>query len=79
MRNLPRKQTKKHKIIIQAVDDFFGTSYPIKQRKLKKGIALWLMKRKKGVKLDNEQKEAVEIIKNNLSDPAYRKLLLETL
>ena len=79
MRRLPRKQTIQHKLIIEAVDDYFGSGCSIKQQKLKTGIALWLMGRKKGVKLDDEQKEAVEIIRNNLADPTYRKSLLKAL
>jgi hypothetical protein len=76
IRRLPRKQTTKHKLIIQAVDDFLGEGYPTAQRKLKKDIALWLMGRKKGVKLNEEQKEAVWYIRKNLSDPTYRQNLL---
>jgi len=75
MRQLPRNKTPKHNQIISAVDDFFGEGCPPADRKLKKDICLWLMKRKRGVSLIEEQKEIVEIIKINLSDPLYRESL----
>lgn len=73
MRQLPRNRTKRHNRIIQAVDDFFGDGQPAKERWLRKNIALWIMNRKKGIKLNDEQKEAMWYIKSNLSDPTYRE------
>jgi hypothetical protein len=76
MRQLPRNKTKEHKIIILATDDYFGEGCSPEDRKLKTNICLWIMGRKKRVLLNDEQKEAVEVIRNNLADITYRKNLV---
>jgi len=67
-RQLPRNKTLFHKRIIKAVNDFYGDGCSLQDRKLKKGICLWLMGRKKRIILNEEQKKAVHIIRNNLKD-----------
>ncbi len=75
-RRLPIKRSNRQKLIIKAVDDFFGEGISQKEGRLKKDIALWLMGRKKGVSLTEEQKEAVWYIKNNLGNKTYTQNLL---
>lgn len=76
LRQLPRNKTTKHKLIISAVDDFFGEGIPPKDKWLKKNICLWIMGRKRGVNLDEEQQEALWYIQHNLADPEYSHSLL---
>lgn len=78
-RTLPRNKTNTHKIIIKAVNDYFGEGCPLKDRKLKKDICLWIMNRKKGVKLNEEQQEILWYVKTNLLDSTYRKELIRSL
>jgi len=68
MRRLPLKRSPKQKLIIEMVDDFFGEGCPVEKRKLKKDIALWLMNIRRGVELNEEQKDAVCLIRNNIAD-----------
>ena len=74
MRNLPTNKTSKHKLIIKAVEDFYNEKIS-KNRKLI-DVAIWLMNRKKGVKLDEEQKIAIEAVRANLADPVYCQKLI---
>jgi len=67
-RNLPIKKSKKHKLIIEAVKDFYNCKN-INREII--NVALWLMNRRKGVKLTEGEKEAVWYARNNLSDPLY--------
>lgn len=76
MRRLPRNKTSKHKLIIKATDDFFGSGCLPENKRLKKDVCLWLMNRKKGVKLNDEQRDAVWHIRTNIADPTYRESLL---
>lgn len=68
MRRLPTNKSPKHNLIIELVDEFFGEGYSPAQKKLKKNIALWLMNRKRGVVLNEEQKQAVWYIRINIAD-----------
>jgi len=71
MRRLPIKRNLKQKTIIEAVKDFSGEGVPVVERKDQKYISLWLMNRRKGVQLTEEQKSDLELIKTNLSDKVY--------
>ncbi|MCP6718053.1 MAG: hypothetical protein KJI70_00695 [Patescibacteria group bacterium] len=71
MRTLPTKQSEKQKQIIEATKDFFGV--PVKKRTII-NTALWLMNRKRGVKLSDEEKNAVWFVRKNLAD--YRENLV---
>jgi len=74
-RTLPHNKTLFHKRIINSVNDYYGDS-PLKEQRGKKDIMLWLMNRRKGVKLNEEQKGALWIIRNNLADPIYSSSLV---
>lgn len=70
-RNLPIKRTKKQNLIIAASYDYFGKGMARQEIPAVKAIALFLMNRKKGVKLSEEQKLDMLTIKNNLRDDIY--------
>ena len=53
------------------VDEFYGDGCSGKDRKLKKDICLWLMNRRRGIKLNDEQKEVLWYIRQNMSAGAY--------
>ena len=75
MRRLPIKRTKKQKLIIEAVRDYFGEANPEERKSIVK-IALWLMRRKRRLpELTEEEKEAVSVIQANLLDKNYRASL----
>ena len=78
MRNLPHKPTFKQKLIIEAVRDYFGEVNKEERQSVAK-IALWLMGRKKGIVLTEEEQEILEMIKVNLADKVYRGELAESL
>ena len=77
-RRLPIKRSPEHNLIINAVDDFFGEGCSQEDQKLKKDICLWVMGRKRGVELIEEQQEILWYIKGNLADQTYRQNLLKT-
>lgn len=70
-RQLPTKKTPKHKLIIKAVFDFYGEGISNKEIRQAKEIALHIMRRKRGVILNEEQKENMWCIKQNLGDKIY--------
>ena len=72
MRRLPIKPTFKQKLIIEAVKDYFGEIKGEEKKSVTK-IALWLMNRKKGVVLTEEEQEILEMVKMNLADKLYRE------
>jgi len=74
MRRLPNKRTKKHNLIIKAVEDYFGEVNPRERKSITK-IALWLINRKKGVSLTEEEEGIKETIKANLQDKVYSSAL----
>ena len=74
MRNLPSKPSKEQKKVIKATYDFFGCM-TIKEKSKAKKIALWIMRRRKGNKLEKEDFIAVWCIRRNLSDNLYQKSL----
>ena len=76
MRRLPKKRSKKQNLIIKAVEDYFGEMNPEEKKSTTK-ISLWLMNRKKGVVLSEEERDILEVIKINLKDKTYTSLLAE--
>lgn len=76
MRRLPTNRTKRHKIIIEAVRDFYGIGglEGVNREPNKKitSLQLFLMNRKKRLVIKNEWKDDIEMIKNNLDDLTYR-------
>ena len=70
MRKLPYTRSQNQNIIIKTTQDFWG------ENKISRKIintALWVMGRKKGIILNDEEDEAVWHIKNNLLDKLYRE------
>ena len=76
-RQLPRNKSDKHKLIISAVKDFFGSTPGLTKREVIE-LSCWLMNRKKGIKLTDEQLETAALIRNNIADLKYRQNLLQT-
>jgi len=76
MRRLPIKRTTRHNLIIKAVKDYFGEINDEEKKSVTK-ISLWLMGRKKGVVLSDEEGEIKEIIKVNLQDKVYASALTD--
>lgn len=72
MRTLPKKKTDNHKLIINAVYDYFGIGNKIRANQ----IALWIMNRKKGVHLTKSELSDAWAIKENLKDSVYVSTLL---
>jgi len=74
MRNLPYKPTEKQKLMMEAVNDYFGEINAEEQKSARK-ISLWLMGKRRGVDLTEEEKEISGTIRTNLSDKPYVSLL----
>ena len=72
MRGLPKNKSDKQKLIIAAVYDYFGIGSKVRANQ----IAIYIMGRKKGVTLTNEEKSDAWAIKENLKDEIYTKGLL---
>ena len=70
MRYLPKKRTPKQELIIKAVQDFWGEDGKVSNRTIT-NVSLWIMGRKKGVELNEEEKEAVWYVQSNLGDEIY--------
>jgi len=77
-RRLPTKPNDNQKIIIVAVKDYYGEGATPTERREQKQIALWLMNRRKGVHLTEDQKEDLEHIRVNLKDKLYIAELCDT-
>ena len=71
MRRLPTKRSPKQKLIIKAVEDYYGLGASVKEKRESKKLALWLMGRKKGVRLSDEEIGDLERIRVNLQDKVY--------
>ena len=67
-RRLPKNRTAKQESIIQAAFDYFGSGITEEDKKSAGQIALFLMGRKRGVSLNEEEKSAAWAIKQNLPD-----------
>lgn len=72
-RLLPRKPSQRQKLVIKATEDFFNQK-PSQNPSITK-IALFLMGRRKGLKLLSEEEETTWRIRNNLQDRIYRDSL----
>lgn len=72
MRTLPKNKSQKQKLIIAAVYDYFGVGSKVRANQ----IAIWLMGRRRGVNLTEEEKSDVWAIKENLKDETHVKGLL---
>ncbi len=67
-RRLPKHRTVKQESIIQAAFDYFGPGMTEEDRRSAGQIALFLMGRKRGVSLTEEEESAARAIKHNLPD-----------
>ena len=76
MRRLPRKRNQKQNLIIRGVEDYFGEANA-EEKKSATRISLWLMNRRRGVVLSEEEKGVLEVIKANLKDKTYVSSLTE--
>jgi len=72
MRNLPTKLNQNQALIVEATKDYFGKGAPTSglQRSII-NVSLWLMQRRKGISLNDKEKEAVWCIAQNLKDKVY--------
>ena len=75
MRNLPNKKTLKQETIIRAVQDFWNED-KITRKVI--NAAVWIMGRQRGVTLDDDEKNAVWYVRENLTDKKYCQSLFET-
>ena len=73
MRRLPKNKSDRHKLIITACQDYYGRG---QNQKRANQIALYLMGRKKGVELTEQEKSDMWAIKTNLEDETYTTALL---
>jgi len=71
MRKLPIKKSPRHKLLIKAVFDFYGGGLKTRRYKEARQIALYLMGRKRRIKLSEGQMEDVWYIKQCLKDKEY--------
>lgn len=74
MRRLPLRPTKQQKLVVDAVCDFYNVDDP---RRNEIDMALWIMGRKRGVKLTDEQMYDITAIQANVGDETYRQSLLQ--
>lgn len=72
MRGLPKNKSYKQKLIIAAARDYFGVGNKVRANQ----IALFIMGRKRGVNLTEEEKSDVWGIKDALNDETYIRGLL---
>jgi hypothetical protein len=68
MRRLPTKVNGKQNIIIKATYDYYGPSITTSEKSKAKQVALYLMGKRRGVNLDDEQKSVVWAVRENLKD-----------
>lgn len=71
MRHLPNNKTERQKLIIESCLDYYGSGISKEERKSAKKIALWVMGRRKGISLTENEKSDVWAIKINLEDETY--------
>lgn len=71
MRRLPNNKSPKQQIIISACFDYFGKDINLEEKKSAKKIALWMMGRKKGISLSEQENSDLWAIKANLADETY--------
>lgn len=73
MRTLPKNKSDKQKLIIEACQDFFGRGNNSVRANQ---IALFLMGRKRGVFLSQEEIRDMSLIRANLDDEIYTESFL---
>ncbi len=71
MRHLPNNKSPKQNVIVNACFDYYGTGATAEEAKSAKKIALWIMGRKKGIVLTEEERSNLWAIKINLADNVY--------
>ena len=72
MRGLPKNKSYKQKLIIATVYDYFGIGSKVRANQ----IAIYIMGKRRGVNLTDEEKSNARAIKENLKDEIYIKGLL---
>ena len=72
-----KKLNQRQELIVGVIRDYFGKA-DSEEKKSATKILLWLMRRKKGIVLTDEEKEVLEVIRKNLQDKSYISLLTET-
>ena len=71
LRQLPRNRSSRQNCIINAVEDFCGNNES--SMRIKTNASLWLMGRKKGIELNEDEKYIVWYVERNLADDEYRQ------
>lgn len=66
MRRLPTNRSKRQTEVIDEVFDWFGKAITPEEKKSAVRIALWIMKRKKGIELNEEEREIEWMVKKNM-------------
>ena len=67
-RTLPKNKTDKQRLIIACCQDYFGKG----QNSIRSNqIALWIMGKRSGINLTDEEKSDMWAIKENLEDLKY--------
>ena len=72
MRSLPKNLNQNQILIVEATKDYFGKGAPTNglQRNII-NCSLWIMQRRKGIRLNDEEKSAIWAIRENLKDKVY--------
>ncbi|MDP3093615.1 MAG: hypothetical protein Q8N16_02515 [bacterium] len=71
MRRLPRKPSQRQDRIIQAVEEWFGKMNPA-EKKASVRISLFLMGRRKGIELAEEEKDMTWYVSQNLASESHQ-------
>lgn len=66
MRRLPTNRSKRQTEVIDEVFDWFGKTITPEEKKSAVRIALWIMNRKKGIELNEEEKEREWMVRKNM-------------
>jgi len=74
MQRIPLRPSLRQSIRIDATNDFYG-EMDEKEEKSARRIALWLMKKQKGLTLTENEEKIVKLITINLDDKVYKKQL----
>jgi len=78
MRKIPNKISEQQRITLYATLDFYGDGLPKKERPSVRQLAIYLMGRRKGIKLTDQQKDDMWYIRENIKDKVYTDSLLES-
>jgi len=71
MRHLPKNKTQNQDIIIGACYDYYGTNLNAEDKKSARKTALWIMGRRRNIKLTEGEQKNMLAIKENLKDKTY--------